>query len=285
MLAKVVAWGTTRGEALRRLRTALEETAVLGVATNVGYLTRLLADREVVAGHLDTGLVDRTLAQLASPEDTATRNAAVAAMCVLAAELEPKGAVVDPWEVPDGWAIAGPREWDVVLGLDGRAVRVRVRGRVALGARVRVDDGPWLDVRVQAPDAGVLALTIDGVTGKWRAAVQGDDVWVSWRGDAWCFSSCEALRPRRGALERTAGPVTSPMPGVVAAVHVGVGEEVRAGQPLVAIEAMKMEHVVVAPSDGVVTELLVRQGQSVELDQPLGYVEETEAAGGDRGVD
>ncbi|MHB1847445.1 MAG: acetyl/propionyl/methylcrotonyl-CoA carboxylase subunit alpha [Acidimicrobiales bacterium] len=285
MLAKVVAWGTTRDEAVRRLRAALEETAVLGVTTNVGYLTRLLAHPEVAAGRLDTGLVDRTLAELATPDDGDTRDAAVAALCVLAAEVEPNGSVIDPWEVPDGWTIAGPREWEVAFGHEGRAVSVRVQGRVSLSARVRIDDGPWLEVRARTRDAGELALTIDGVTGKWRTAVQGNDVWVCRRGDAWRFSSRDALRRGCGESERMAGPVKSPMPGVVAAVHVGVGEAVRAGQPLVVIEAMKMEHVVVAPADGVVTELLVRQGQSVGLDQLLGRVGEGEAVEGAAGGD
>jgi acetyl-CoA/propionyl-CoA carboxylase biotin carboxyl carrier protein len=277
MLAKVVAWGTTRDEALRRLRAALEETVVLGVATNVGYLTRLLAHPEVVAGRLDTGLVARTLAQLATPDEADTRDAAIAALCVLASEVEPKGAVVDPWEVPDGWTIAGPREWEVAFGYDGRAVRVRVQGMVSLSARVRVDDDPWLEVRAQARDAGELVLTIDGVTEKWRTAVQRDDVWVWRRGDAWRFAPRDVRRDGRGDPARMAGPIKSPMPGVVVAVHVGVEEPVRAGQPLVTIEAMKMEHVVVAPADGVVRELAVRQGESVGLDQLLGRVGERDA--------
>jgi acetyl-CoA/propionyl-CoA carboxylase biotin carboxyl carrier protein len=229
--------------------------------------------------------VDRTLAELATPDDGDTRDAAVAALCVLAAEVEPNGSVIDSWEVPDGWTIAGPREWEVAFGHEGRAVSVRVQGRVSLSARVRVDDGPWLEVRARARDAGELALTIDGVTGKWRTAVQGNDVWVCRRGDAWRFSSRDALRRGCDESERMAGPFKSPMPGVVAAVHVGVGEAVRAGQPLVVIEAMKMEHVVVAPADGVVTELLVRQGQSVGLDQLLGRVGEGEAVEGAAGGD
>ncbi len=292
MLAKVVAWGTTREEALDRLRAALEETAVLGVTTNVGYLVRLLGHPEVAAGHLDTGLVDRTLSALAAPEEADTRDAAVAALCLLAAELEPKGPVIDPWEVPDGWTVAGPREWEVALRHEGSVVTVGVQGRVSGGARARVGDGPWLEVRAEGRGAGELALTIDGTTGAWRTAARGTDVWVGRRGDTWRFSSEEHVRRGGREPQRLAGPVTSPMPGVVVAVHVGVGEAVRAGQPLVAIEAMKMEHVVVAPADGVVTELLVEPGQPVGLDQLLGHLDD--AAGsqdvegvavGDEGAD
>ena len=270
MLAKVIAWGATRGEALQRLRAALQETAVLGVTTNVGYLTRLLALPEVVAGHLDTGLVDRTLGELASPDDADTRDAAVAAACRVAAGLEPGGPVVDPWAVPDGWSIGGPREWKVALRRDGHPVAVHVRGRLRDGATLRVDDGPSLEVRSEGGcDPDVLVVTSDDSTTTWRTAIRRDVVWVSRGGDSWQFVVDRAARGEKAGAAGAAGPVTSPMPGVVVAVHVGIGQPVHAGQPLLAVEAMKMEHAVVAPVDGVVTELLVRPGQSVGLDELL----------------
>ncbi len=282
MLAKVVAWGATRGEALDRLRAALCETAVLGVTTNVGYLTRLLAHPDVVAGRLDTGLVDRTLAGLAAPDDVSTRDAAVAAACRLAAGLEPAGPVADPWDVPDGWSVAGPRKWTAAFRLDGRAVSVTVQGRVRDGATVQVDGGPLLQVRAEPLDAGfsVLSMTIDGARTTWRAARDRDDLWVSRHGDAWRFAPDHAARGEGAGERGAAGPVTSPMPGVVVAVYVAVGQAVRAGQPLVAVEAMKMEHAVLSPSDGVVTELLVRSGQPVALDELLARVEPAGAGNG-----
>ena len=279
MLAKVIAWGATREEAFERLRAALEETAVLGVTTNVGYLTRLLAHPDVAAGRLDTGLVDRALSELASPDEVDAAEAAVAALCLLVGELEPTGSFVDPWEVPDGWTVAGPREWEVALERDERPVTVRIRGRIQTGAAVRVDDGPWLEVRAQSRASAEIVLTIDATTRTWRAAMQGRDVWVSCRGDAWRFSPRRTARAGDDRSERAAGPVASPMPGVVVVVYVVAGEEVRAGQPLVAIEAMKMEHVVAAPADGVVTELLVRPGQHVGLGQLLGRVGDPHGAG------
>jgi len=276
MLAKVVAWGATRDEALRRLRNELCATALLGVTTNVGYLTRLLGHPDVVAGRLDTGLVDRTLAELAAPGAADTRDAAIAAVCRIVAGVGPvahaAGNVADaagPWEVPDGWAVAVPREWGVVLGHGGHHVSVRVQGPIHDGAAVRVDDEPPVRVRARWLDGAVLALTVGATTATWHTAVLGDDVWVSRGGDAWKFA---VARASRGDAERSsgaAGPVRSPMPGVVVAVHVGIGEAVHAGQQLLAVEAMKMEHAVVAPLDGVVAELLVRAGQSVALDDPL----------------
>ncbi|HLW45843.1 MAG TPA: biotin/lipoyl-containing protein, partial [Acidimicrobiales bacterium] len=289
MLAKVVAWGETRDEALDRLRAALEETAVLGVTTNVGYLTRLLAHRDVVAGRLDTGLVDRTLGELAAPDEVESRDAAVVAACRLAISLEPPspeptGTFIDPWELRDGWSVGGPREWNAAFLRDGHKVSVSVRGHVRNGrdgATLRVDDGPSLRVRAVAaaggpgpaqPDAR-LSVTIDGATAMWLAATQGDDIWVSRGGDAWRFGPDRAARGEAGVIAGAAGPVRSPMPGVVVAVHVSAGNAVHAGQPLLAVEAMKMEHTVVAPVDGVVAELLVRTGQTVGLDELLARVE------------
>ena len=291
MLAKVIAWGETREESLHRLRAALEETAVLGVRTNVGYLTRLLAHEDVVAGRLDTGLVDRTLAELAAPDDAESRDAAVAAACCLAAEREPEGAVVDPWDVPDGWSVGGPREWAAALTHDGRAVTVTVRGRILDGAVVRVGSGPPLEVRASLVDADAskLSVTIDGTRATWRTARGLDEIWVCRRGEAWRFVEDRAGRGRTaradgtdgaGRAESTAGPVTSPMPGVVVDVPVALGDVVHAGQLLVVVEAMKMEHAVAAPGDGVVSELLVVPGQSVKLDELLARVEPAGAPGG-----
>ncbi len=308
MLAKVIASGCTRTEALDRLRAALEHMTVLGVTTNVGYLTRLLAHPDVVSGRLDTGLVDRTLGELAAPDDLDSRDAAVAATCRLAAGLEPAGGAVDPWDAVDGWSVAGPRAWSAAFRLGGRAISVTVRGSLRDGATVHVDCGPPLLVRAapltplevsgapragqasraplragasaasQAPEssqAGLscLSVTIDGTSAVWRTATDGDGIWVGRRGDAWRFAPDRTARGERVGTGDARGPVTSPMPGVVVAVHVSVGEAVRAGQPLVAVEAMKMEHAVVALADGVVTELLVHPGQPVRLDELLAVVE------------
>jgi acetyl-CoA/propionyl-CoA carboxylase biotin carboxyl carrier protein len=296
MLAKVIAWGETREESLHRLRAALEQTAVLGVRTNVGYLTRLLAHEDVVAGRLDTGLVDRTLAEIAAPGHAESRDAAAVAACCLAAEREPEGAVVDPWDVPDGWSVGGPLEWVAALAHDGRAVTVTVRGRVLDGASVCVAGGPPLHVRAEPldADASKLSVTIDGTRATWRTARVRDEIWVSRRGEAWRFVEDRAARGRTDSTGHTdstgrtghtdstdsaAGLVTSPMPGVVVDVHVALGDVVHAGQLLVVVEAMKMEHAVAAPGDGVVRELLVVPGQSVKLDELLARVEPAGAPG------
>ena len=274
MLAKVVAWAPSRADALARLRRALCETVVLGVSTNVGYLTRLLAHPDVVAGRLDTELVERTVDELATPGAVAARDAALAAAAWLAADVEPSpSAVAGPWDVPDGWRVGGPGEWALGLRRDGEPVLVAVRGRMSASAEVAVDGVPIGQVRVAPGRAeGELQLAVGGRTSRWRAAEAGGELWVGCEGWAWRFRRADVSRHGGGGHGGAAGPLRSPMPGVVVKVHVAVGDEVAAGDALVSVEAMKMEHAVVAPSDGVVSALWAREGQTVALDEPLAEV-------------
>ncbi len=135
MLAKVIAYGADRTEALARLDAALADTVVLGLGTNVGFLRALLADPDVQAGQLDTGLVGRRLPALtaASPPPDVLPAAAVLAL----AALEPAGAVVDPFDVPGGWRVGEPAWTAWRMTMDGSSVNsagpveVRARGRAA----------------------------------------------------------------------------------------------------------------------------------------------------------
>jgi acetyl-CoA/propionyl-CoA carboxylase, biotin carboxylase, biotin carboxyl carrier protein len=281
MLAKIVAWGDSRSQALARLQGALEATAVLGVTTNVGYLARLVAHGDVVAGNLDTELVDRTLAHLVAAEPGADEAATVAAACRLAAGLDPAGAVVDPWDVPDGWRVGGTVATVFRLRHDGEPVTVALSGRLGAGATVRVDGRAGTAVAARL-SGEVLTLETGGTTQRWHSTVVGSDVWVGREGRAWRFAIDRAARGDAGGPVSQAGPVTSPMPGVVVAVHVDVGDRVVAGQPLLAVEAMKMEHTVVAPADGVVAGIRVRPGQVVGLEEVLAVVSPGERRGAAR---
>jgi acetyl-CoA/propionyl-CoA carboxylase, biotin carboxylase, biotin carboxyl carrier protein len=286
MLAKVVAWAPTREEALHRLRHALRSTTILGVTTNLGYLVRLLGHPDVVAGRLDTELVDRTLESLSAPDPDAPTSATLAAAARLASDLEPRRPAVDPWDVPDGWRVGGRAEWVLPLRRDGKPVAVGVRGRITGGgdAAVRIDDGPPVAVTARVGDGtsvgdpasgcdlGEVLLTVDAATTRWRTAFSGDELWVGREGWTWRFRRDDVTRQGLGIASAEHGPVRSPMPGVVIAVHVSEGDRVSSGDPLVSVEAMKMEHAVVAPGDGMVTTLWVRQGQAVALDEPLAEV-------------
>ncbi|MFB6980410.1 acetyl/propionyl/methylcrotonyl-CoA carboxylase subunit alpha [Streptomyces scopuliridis] len=255
MLSKVIAYGPDRATALRRLRAALAETVTLGVPTNAGFLRRLLAHPSVVAGELDTGLVEREAAGLLA--ETVPPEVYAAAAAVRQAGLAPSATPewVDPFSVPDGWRLGGVphpvRHPLRVTGLDP------VTREAPPASRFRVEPGR-------------VTVTVDGVTHAFHRA--GD--WLGRDGDSWHVQDFD---PVEAALRGAAGAggvdaLTAPMPGTVTVVKVAVGDEVTAGQSLLVVEAMKMEHVISAPHGGTVTELDVSPGSTVAMDQVLAVV-------------
>jgi acetyl-CoA/propionyl-CoA carboxylase biotin carboxyl carrier protein len=281
MLAKVIAWGTDRGQALRRLDAALAETAVLGVTVNIAFLRALLSHPDVAAGRLDTGLAERHLAELAAagvPDEVL----AAAALAELLAR-EPAGPVIDPWDVPDGWR-PGEHAWTRLrLTCAGRqAARVRIRGRVPSAAEVSVDEAEPVPARAES-GAGTLVVTYGGRTRRYAYARQdgapGDGVlWLGRDGRSWAVREEEWLAARTDRDAAADGTIRSPMPGTVLAVDVTEGQRVKSGQPLLIVEAMKMEHTVTAPLDGTVAELAVKAGQQVGMDETLAVVRAGEEA-------
>jgi acetyl-CoA/propionyl-CoA carboxylase biotin carboxyl carrier protein len=264
MLAKHIAYASTRDEALRKLRSALGDVTIQGVTTNIPFLRALLGDDDVVAGRLDTGLVERKLDALVAnpmPEEVL-----VAAALERALELEPPGETVDPWDIPGGWRLGQPAWTSWLIGVPGdEPAKVRLRGR-ASDAEVVVGDGEPVKASAWRQD-NRLYVRADGVTRSYRHARDGELTWIG----NWPLQEPEQLS-RKGAAGAAGGAVTSPMPGTVLLLRVAAGEKVNAGQPLLVVEAMKMEHTVVAPIDGAVAELAVHAGQQVRLGQQLAVV-------------
>ncbi|MHA6624080.1 acetyl-CoA carboxylase biotin carboxylase subunit [Pseudonocardia sichuanensis] len=270
MLAKVIAHGADRAEALRRLDAALRDTVLLGLDTNTGFLRALLADPDVRAARLDTGLVGRRLADWTAADLPDDVLGAAAAHALLA--LEPAGPVVDPFDVPGGWRVGEPAWTTWRMSVSGHdPVGVRIRGRAA-AAEVAVGDGepqPCAAVR----DGDALVVTVAGVTRRYACAQDGDTLWLGRDGRAWGIREQAPLEAATTADAGAGGPVLSPMPGTVTAVEVADGQEVEAGARLVVVEAMKMEHVLTAPVAGVVRELRARPGEAVAKDAVLLVVE------------
>ncbi|MGY1841665.1 MULTISPECIES: ATP-binding protein [unclassified Modestobacter] len=269
MLAKVISWAPDRETARARLVGALGQTAVLGVPTNATFLRDLLGDPDVVAGRLDTGLIERRGDRLTAADPPAPQAHAAAALALLL-EAEPAGPVVDPWEVPGGWRLGEPA-WTLrrLQAPGGEPVEVRVRGLASSG-QVRIGDGepqPASAVR----DGDQLHVTLGGVTTRWTVLHADGTVWLAADGQVVALREHERLT---GAVAATAvdGAVTAPMPGTVTVLRASLGDEVAAGTPLLVVEAMKMEHVLTAPLAGVVTELPVTAGQSVRLDERVAVV-------------
>ncbi|WP_040337037.1 biotin carboxylase N-terminal domain-containing protein [Candidatus Blastococcus massiliensis] len=275
MLAKVIAWAPTRETARARLVAALERTAVLGVTTNATFLRALLRDDDVVAGRLDTGLIERRGESLTLPEPPPPEVYAAAALALLV-ESEPAGPVVDRWDVPDGWRLGEPA-WTVrrLQAAGGDPVTVRVRNRSA-DAEVAVGDGEPLRASAVG-DGEQLRVTLDGQTSSYVVVHTGGTVWLALGGHVVGLREQERLASSAAGTGGD-GVVTSPMPGTVTVVQVAVGDEVAAGTPLLVVEAMKMEHVLTAPVAGTVAELGVTAGQTVTLDERLAVVTPAAAA-------
>ncbi|HEY3479538.1 MAG TPA: biotin carboxylase N-terminal domain-containing protein [Streptomyces sp.] len=267
MLAKVIAYGPDRATALRRLRAALADTVVLGLDTNTAFLRRLLEHPAVVAGELDTGLIDRDAAALV-PAGVPDEVYAVAALLRQAAlEAGPDaGGWTDPFSVPSGWRMGGEPGWTVhhlrVPGHDPVTVRVR-------DGQVRIGDAPALTARL-AVDGHRVLLHRDGTVTAYEHAGE----WLGRDGDGWRVQPYDpvAAALRGGAAGSGGGALTAPMPGTVTVVKVAKGDEVVAGQSLMVVEAMKMEHVITAPHDGTVSEIDVSAGGTVAMDQVLAVV-------------
>jgi acetyl-CoA/propionyl-CoA carboxylase biotin carboxyl carrier protein len=273
MLAKVIAHGSDRPTALRRLQGALANFETLGVVTNVAFLCALLDDPDVQVGRLDTGLIERRIDELMGgevPEDVL-----VAAGLARLLALEPVGeGVVDPWDLPGGWRVGEPAWalWRLRLaGAD--AVDVRVRGR-ASAAEVAVGDAAPRRAFASWDGDGRLVVTLDGQTSHYSYAVDGEVAWLGRGGKAWSFRELDRLQVERHEDVAFGGPLVAPMPGTVTLVHVAEGDVVRAGQTLLVVEAMKMAHPITAPVNGTVAKLHVRAGQQVAMEQPLAVVEQ-----------
>ncbi len=265
MLSKVVAWGADRPEALARLDAALAANVVLGVGTNTGFLRALLRAPDVAAGRLDTGLVEREGAALAVAE---LPEAVLAAYALIGLHGLWPSTPGEVWDLPTGWRVGAPRPLrSEVAGPDGERLRLEVTGPPQ-AALVRVGDRTLRGSVVAAAD-GVL-VTVDDVSRTVLSAVDGSTTWLAMDGATWAVHALPALR--RGRADGVAeADVRSPMPGAVIALRAAAGDTVAAGDPLLVVEAMKMEHVLTAPSGGVL-DLLVREGDQVVVDQVVARV-------------
>ena len=252
MIAKVIAVAEDRATALRLLDDALGRTVVLGVETNIAFLRELCRDPRVASGDLDTGIIETLLPvaeQAPSPEMLAAAAARVresdSAHAHSRRAIERAGSVWLSLTDPTAPSLA-------FLSDSGDVVEAGSAGPVGAGIVTAVDAD------------GAVWVSTDGRTARLRP-----------------LDRRARLRHRLAAREQEAaagGPEgLAPMPGSVVAVHVMDGAAVRAGDPLVSIEAMKMEHQVVAPRDGTV-HLLVAVGDQVRRDQAVARVTTEESA-------
>lgn len=273
MIAKLIVWGATREQALARMQQALAETQIVGVHTNVNFLARLIADDSFAHADLDTGLIERRREiLLPSPEMSADHVLACAVATVLSEESAETAfrtlqqqSPTDPWSIQDGWRLNGAYRRRF-LWLDAQTPRqvdyMRSAGKESLEIDGRLYDFCWSGQR-RTSGAYMLELRLGGVRRMVTAQKQGERVDVFAEGMHTMLCLRDPLRQALQEVVGDAGGLTAPMPGKIIAVHVTPGQTVRQGDTLLVMEAMKMEHAVIAPEDGVVKEIFYGVGEQV----------------------
>jgi 3-methylcrotonyl-CoA carboxylase alpha subunit len=240
MIAKLIVHGANRDEALARMRAALAEYQVAGVATNIEFLHRLTSTPSFVEGRLDTALIERERAHLFAEDPPGAETWSLAAR----ASLVTSAASRTPWDDGSGWRLNGAREM--------RTIRLRH------GATER-------DIGVEFGGAA---------PGKARALRIGGEVHVFDDGRHPVFTVVDPYLPPRDVAEHH-GSLTAPMPGRVLAVLAAQGQVVARGAPLIVMEAMKMEHTVTAPRNGRVARVLCSVGEQVREGSELLVLDDT----------
>ncbi|HEY2532853.1 MAG TPA: biotin carboxylase N-terminal domain-containing protein [Xanthobacteraceae bacterium] len=248
MLAKLIAKAPTRAGALSRLATALDHTLIAGPRSNLDFLAALCRAAAFRQGAVDTGFIDRNLAALrAVPQGLDRAAAALGIAHLLAGEVGAASAPnhrtepYSPWDARDGFQLGSTRSLTIPVSIDGESAMATVRyGK------------------------GGIEVSVDGV------APAGDGKVFQREEDAYVLRGGRQTRVRVSDFAAAAvaagagdGTIRSPMYGKMLQVFVGVGDSVEAGQRLLVIEAMKMEHTLRAPFAGVVTQVAVVAGAQV----------------------
>jgi len=229
MIAKLIVHAATREQALAELAEACDAVEVFPVKTNAGFLARCLEAPDFIAGDLDTGFIERNLAELTAPAEPSPAALSAAASAALIAD-------------EDGLSEEAPTPWRALVGF-------------------RVNAPPATSVRLFHHGKAVMAEAIEGAAARSVLLTEDGDIVVFEAGDTFAFA---AHPPAADGVDAASdGQVRSPMPGKVTQLSVKAGDAVVKGQPLVTLEAMKMEHALAAPFDGTVETLSVALGDQV----------------------
>ncbi len=276
MLAKVIAHAPTRGEAARRLATALEAARVHGVRTNRELLVGILRHPEFLAGRTDTHFLERhpaaeilaaqRRARSGDQAEALDADALHAAVAALAAQAGRRESAPTLRSLPSGWRNVPSGEQEVAFEVRGpggapRRIEVGYRfGREGLELRV---GGVRLDApRLESCTPEGVELEVDGVLRRFAVHAVGETTYVDGPLGSSTLHELERFPSHQAAL--AAGSLVAPMPGTIVRVNVAEGDAVEDGDELVVLEAMKMEHRVLAPQAGTVTEVRVRPGETVD---------------------
>ena len=270
MLAKLIAWGRDRDSAMTRLEAALAETEILGVTTNRAFLWRLLRDPDVKAATVDTGLIGRLAPADPDESQTAPAEALVLASIgeILRRGAEARARAVrssdphSPWSGTDGWRLnsdtftralfrEGEQEREVLLHYRSDHYEAEIESR-------------RISVHGANSEGKAVTASLDGRRRRAASWRDGETLSLLFEGRNYRLGLQDPLAASDAEQAVAGGSLTAPMPGKVIHVLVDEGKAVGRGEPLIVLEAMKMEHTVSAPADGVVEAVHFAAGDLVE---------------------
>ena len=269
MIAKLITWGGDRAEAIRRMQNALNETDVLGVKTNLEFLQQLAQHPAFLAGDTDTGFIARHRDALMAKSGRDDLTLAAACARILQDEIAHIGS--DPWSQNSGWRMNGFAsrliEFKTATQDEPIECHVDVDGGVRYFRRSD-DQATRTNFSWQQRDDGTFIVKLGGMKSATRILRAGDSITVitpKGRHALTLFDPFYFEQEDTGA----AGRLTAMMPGRVVKVMANAGDSVKKGQPLIILEAMKMEHTIVSPKDGVVERVAFRENDLVPADAVL----------------
>ncbi|MFY0614649.1 MAG: 3-methylcrotonyl-CoA carboxylase, partial [Hyphomicrobiaceae bacterium] len=264
MIAKIIVHGDTRDAALNKLASALSDSHVAGTITNARFLLELSRHPDFASGDVDTGLIERHFDALVATADVPDEATALAALAALEwPGVNTSKSSADPWVRLGGW-----RLWDTP-----NAFVSLIQGNTAIDATIEFHDTAnaytvrWDDAEValtiKSQNGDDVRATAGGRTFSARTTHHGDAITLFLDGEQHAFTVPD---PLAGSAEEAADSdrVAAPMPGLVKVVNVAAGDTISKGDPVIVMEAMKMEHTLTAPRDGTIGELLASPGDQVE---------------------
>lgn len=267
MIAKLIVRGADRDQARARMLRALAATQIVGVHTNVAFLSRLMADEAFAEADLDTGLIERRRATLLPAPIPATREALLlACAAVLEQEKAASALTIDPWAERCGWRVDG--SYRRMLSFQDSESVQEVLIDMVDGVTSLTVDAERAAVAISSQTNGVASVLHVALLMR-SSRVSGTVVRQGERFDVFVSGKCETLTLKdplasTGQAEADhAGSLTAPMPGKIIAIEVKAGEKVKRGQALLVMEAMKMEHTINAGLDGVVENIFFGVGEQV----------------------
>jgi len=261
LLGKVIAWAPDREHAALRLAAALDATYCAGVHSNERWLARILRSRRFLEVRHDIALLDTGAGEFAGPEALAPEALVLAALAQHEAAPPPPAAAASPWAARDGFTpnLPGVLAYSFLWRGGSHGIELRYAGGRPVEARIAATSSALAEVQV---DGETVAARIGARRQQGRYLLAGERLYL-WLDNVQYELLLDDPRTHEFTASAASGGLTTPLPGVVVAVPVTVGQQVAAGEALMVIEAMKMEHTISAPYAGAVEAIHFARGERV----------------------